>query len=97
MRSRFSGFQEIATVLIALQWAYLVASYGYMRWGWVGAAIGLVSSPALLPFAPFTAWMHPVDSAVYWFYGLLAVWVAATGAQYLATPKIYDESGRRIS
>lgn len=88
--------EDYSTVLIALQWAYLVASAGYAKWGFWGGALGLISSPALLPLSPFTAWLHHAASAVLTFYVLLAIWLLSIIAVRLVTPTVHDEAGRRI-
>jgi hypothetical protein len=89
--------QQYLTVLIAMQWAYMVCVFGYAKWGFLGAAAGLVASPALLPFSPFTAWMHSEAAAVYAFYGLLLAWGTSIGLTRLLEPRIYDERGNRIA
>jgi hypothetical protein len=65
--------QQYLTVLIAMQWAYMVCVFGYAKWGFLGAAAGLVASPALCrsprlrhgctaklrPSTPFTVCFSP--------------------------------------
>jgi hypothetical protein len=88
--------QEYATLFVALQWAYLVTTFGYEKWGFWGGALGFISSVPLLPFSPVTAWLHSDKQSIIWFYALLGIWIVAAAIQYLARPRIYDESGRRI-
>jgi len=90
------SIQEIASVLVALQWAYLLTTFGYSKWGWWGGVLGLISSPALLPFAPFTAWMHSDGPAVITFYALAGIWLIAVIGQRYLEPRVYDEAGNRV-
>ena len=83
--------QEYSTVLVVLQWAYLVATFGYAKWGFMGGALGLISSPALLPFSPFTAWLHSEKEVIIVFYVLLGVWMVAVGFQSFLRPRITSD------
>lgn len=82
---------ELALAIAALQWAYLLMMLGYEKWGFLGGALGLISSPALYPFSPFTAWLFfPADQLV-WFYGLLGLAVLCGIVVYMLTPKITSD------
>lgn len=86
---------EICFAILAMQWAYMLTMLGYEKWGIFGAALGLLSSVPLLPFAPFTAWLwFPVDQ-MWWFYGLGAVTLLCWGASALLTPSITSDYPHR--
>lgn len=92
----FSGMADTAMLLGALQWAYMLSVLGYEKWGWLGGAVGLITSPALLPFSPFVAWMFIDDGVqLIWFYGLGATWLACTLAVGLLTPRIVSDYPHR--
>ena len=95
-RKLLHTIEQTAGVLACLQWAYLMAVFGYAKWGWIGGVLGVVSSPALLPFSPFTAWMLDPREAVIVFYVLIGFYLGAMVAVRLTEPVARDESGRRV-
>jgi hypothetical protein len=82
---------QLALVLATMQWAYQLMMLGHSKWGWAGAVLGLISSPALLPFSPFTAWMFFGATDLIWFYSLLGIAVTGVGLEALLRPRIVSD------
>lgn len=85
------SLRDLSGLALALQWAYMLMAEGYERMGFIGGALGLILSPALLPISPFAAWyFFPVDQ-VWWFYGFTTTLVIGAILAWLLTPRITSD------
>lgn len=92
----FQSLRDMASLILALQWAWHLGVYGYERIGVIGAIIGALFSAPLIVIAPFTAWLFMDHAQTIWFYSLLLTIVSCAVLVRLFKPRIYDESGREI-
>lgn len=83
--------RDLAIVVISLQWAYHLTVFGYAKWGFIGGALGFISSPALLPFSPFTAWMFFARVDLIWFYSLVGVIVVGIALEVIFKTRITSD------